>query len=248
MEEEGYKIINPLKMDKKKYLVLLYDIAFWLSFIVISAVYGFFELKLFKSKYAVLDFASILQGYGINQAYNSLLSLYIYTIIFTIIYFLVISLVRSYFRIKYLSLLFNKKISTKLFWKYYFGNLIFLPILIVIIYYLLSRYIQPDYYSGDFTVKGIYWSIILVILFSHYAFFNTLNFVRTKKVFLSIKKGLKDSIKIKYFGLPYLFMILVLFLISLIVLKFPIFVLISIPGFFVVLLWTREYMKVCYEE
>lgn len=246
LKDETYKIINPFKMDWKKYVVLLYDLGFWVSLILLSTLYIYLEYRLIKTKVLVLDFMSVLQGYGINQAYDLLLSFWIYSVIFTLLFLMLVSLSRSYFRMKSICKIFNKRFPKKEFWKYYFSNLICLPILTGLVVYLFVNFTNPDPLNPD--LKGIYLGLFLIFLFSHYAFFYTLNFLETKKAFLSMKKGTIDSMNIKYFGLPYLFFILMSLLVSFLIFLMPSLFPILLIGYLVVFLWTREYMRLCYEK
>ena len=246
-EEKGYKIINPLKMDKKKYLVLLYDIFFWLSLIGLSGIYGFFELKLIKNKVTILDISSVMQGYGINQAYDMLLSFYIYSIIYTVLFLLSLSLARSFFRILSTSLIFKEKLpNKKQFFNYYLVNLIFMLPLTILIIFFLYNYINPEYGTPAFSLLGFYLSLIVILLFSRYAMFYTINFIKTKRAFISVKKGFIDSFNFKLFGMPYLLLLLLFAIITFIIWLIPKSGIFFIIGYFISFLWVREYIGVCY--
>lgn len=243
-----YRIINPLNIPLLKYKVILNDYLFYLSLFIFTFFFGYLDLLLIKRTIFVLDIPSIVQGYGVNDAFHFLTSFYLLFIFYTSLYLLILSFIRCFLRIKTWSILFNKKFTEKDFFKYFMFNLIFLPIITFIFIYLFIyefKYIQNDF---NHIKNLLIYYFILFFVFYHYSTIYTINFLNTKKIVNSFKNTLKDMFNINLFLLPY-FLFFIFSTILILVSKYinHFFIVFFIIIFSIFFLWMRDFVRLSYE-
>ncbi|MBW3020520.1 hypothetical protein KY334_04440 [Candidatus Woesearchaeota archaeon] len=235
-----------LEIKKKDFFSLLYIISPFIILGIVLFSFFFIEYLMVVNKLMVLDLVSAVQGFGSDILINEFSEFYVYSTILMILSIGLIIISSSLFRMLTFSNFLNKKFQKEFFWKYVLGYTIPLILMWFIIIYHFTKI--ASFTEGALDGKNhAFFLFFVLIFFSHYLNYYTLNYLRDKKIIDSLINAGWDSVNIKNFLVPYLIFILVLFFILLITTYLTFLI---APGLIMIILsyfWLKKYLVVHYE-